>query len=492
MMIHQKSKSGLRGLAPDVVNRRRFLRALGLGGAGLAAASLGIRGVAEAGPTTTPPVRLVFWITPHGTVWPGWNMNAPGLGAGTSSAPLSGIGSWSRILGPLQSRAADLTIVEGLARSACFPYEEQGARLDDGRDLNRHHFGQAMLLTCQAPMQRAGATCIGGARSVDQVIADATVTPGRWGSRVYGDNHQHPYSFVSAGTEAPRVSDPRTAFNDIVGLYTPPSTGMPTRAERIREARASVLDFAAQEYDLVAPRVGAAERAKLETHRDLIRSLEASFMPPPGGFMASCAPTWSDVGHRIDQWNRVTALALACDMTRMVSFVTPNLNADEFTGIPGSDVHQDYAHASVQGTTSYTAEGERGMIEYNRFYAERFASFVDTLAGIPEGSGSLLDNTMVVWMSELGTGNHDLHDLPIVIAGGGGGYLTPGRYVRYAREHTVRAGWGMDTIGPSHSQLYVTLMRGMGMDVDRFGIDSIPLASGGTLSLTGSLSEITG
>ncbi len=504
-MTRRSDESEMTTERPHIFDRRRFLRALGLGGVGLAGggaawsilerAGLLPEGRAAAGGAEPPPTRVVFFITPHGTVWDSFHMNVPGLTAATSRASLVGLpdSTWSTILRPLAPHANDLMVVEGLARTAAIEYEHRYAPLGESYDLNRHHFGQAMLLTCQEPMQRAGSTCIGGAISVDQVIGAANAVPGRWASRVYGANHQHAYTFVSAGVEASRVDNPRQAFNDVLGLYTPPpGGGGPTRDERIRAGRASALALARYEYDLVAPRVGAMERVRLEAHRDLIADLERTFGGGTG-FTGTCDPgSYSAVGHYIDQFARVIALTLACDMTRVITFPTPNLNPEEF-GLPaGTNVHQDYAHNSVasSGGSAYTPEAARGMTEYNLFYARRFAYLLEQLDSIPEADGTVLDHTMVVWMSELGTGTHELRDLPIVIGGGGSGFLGRGRYVRYARDATIEAGWGRETVGPSQTQLYITLMRAMGMSDETFGMTSVPRVGGGTLELRGVLPEL--
>lgn len=476
------------------IDRRRFLQALGLGGAALAGASvLGRTGLAAAQLTGAAPRRVLFWITPHGTVWNAWNMALPGLApSSTSSAPLAGA-TFSRILAPLAPHAAKLSIVEGLARTAAIEYER--AHDDDGGayDLNRHHFGSAHLMTCAEPRQRPGTTCIGGAVSIDQVIGRASAAPGRWASRVYGSIHGSPYSFVAPGEESARVETARRAFDDVVGAHTPAEpSGSETRASRIRRARGSVLDFASGEYARIAARLGREDREKLERHAQLIRDLEASFEVPTAPPVAACVPSWSELGHEMDQFARVSALALACDRTRVVTYVTPDLAPGEI-GLPVStDIHQDYAHTSIRGSSSaFSDEGERGMIEYNLFYARRFAYLLEQLDAIPEGSGSVLDNTAVVWMSELGTGAHDLHDLPIVIAGACGGTLRAGQYVRYAREHTIGAGWGFETrVGPSQNQLYVTLMRAMGMAEDEFGVASVTKSDGSALSLRGPLAEL--
>ncbi len=486
------------------VDRRRFLTAMGLCGTALAmpgAFARPSRSMAQV--AGSAPKRVIFWITPHGTVWNQFHMNVPGLGtsgaASISSLPES---SFSRILSPLAPLKSKISIVEGLARTAAIEYERAHDREDGAYDLNRHHFGQAHLMTCVDPMQRRGATCIGGGISIDQVIGRANTVAGRWASRVYGDQHMHPYSFVAAGEATGRVSSPRTAFDDILGVARPtepsaPSEPVDTRADRLRRARGSVLDFVAQEHARAASRLGVVERAKLERHRDLIRELETSFtIAPeasrPGRGAAMCAPSFAEMGHRMDQFARVMTLALSCDLTRVITYVTPDLAPGEI-GLPNStDIHQDYAHTSIMGSSAvFSPEGERGMIEYNLFYARRFAYFLEQLDSVPEGGGTLLDNSVVVWMSELGTGAHDLHDLPVVIGGSAGGALRTGQYVRYARDSRIRAGWGFfANVGPAQNRFYVTLMRAMGMPNESFGIERVSRADDSTLSLTGPLTEL--
>lgn len=489
------------------LDRRRFLAAMGIGGASLAlpGALSGPRRAAAQVVGGTAPKRVIFWISPHGTVWNQWNMSPPGLApSGTSSASIASLpdASFSRILAPLAPHKAKTTMLEGLARTAALDYE-RAYDSSGGYDLNRHHFGQAHLMTCVDPMQRSGATCIGGGISIDQVIGRATTAPGRWASRVYGDQHMHPYSFVAAGEATARVGSARTAFDDVVGLYRPPAAPSPgapvaeTREDRLRRARGSVLDFVAQEHARMAGSLGAQDRAKLERHRDLIRELEVSFgdapeAPAEGEGVAMCSPTWSELGHRMDQFARVMTLAVSCDLTRVMTYVTPDLAPGEI-GLPGStDIHQDYAHTSIMGSSSvFSTEGERGMVEYNLFYARRFAYFLDQLDSVPEGDGTVLDHSAVVWMSELGTGAHDLHDLPIVVAGSAGGALRTGQYVRYARDSRLDVGWGFQTnVGPSQNQLYVSLMRAMGMSDDSFGVDRVSRADGSSLSLRGPLAEL--
>ena len=86
-----------------------------------------------------------------------------------------------------------------------------------------------------------------------------------------------------------------------------------------------------------------------------------------------------------------------------------------------------------------------------------FAKFLDKLDAVPEGDGSMLDNSLVVWGSELGKGNtHSFDKIPFVVAGGAGGKLTTGRYLQF------------DNV--EHNRLLVSMAQLMGLqDMANFG-----------------------
>jgi hypothetical protein len=482
---------------PATPSRRRFLQALGLGAAAIGSSGISFGSTpARAGGPTPPPTRVVFFITPHGTVWNQWKMPIAGPANvfGERSITSLGAGDWPEILAPLASYQNDLLVVEGLSRTTVQVEEFENTNVSMGNCNNRHHVAQAHLLTCVRAMQRSGSTSIGGGESIDQYLGRMTTGPGRWASRVYGFQHQHPYNFIAPGEGAPRVQDPRTAFNDILGLYVPPATGMPSRDELIRAGRGSVLDLVADEYNLVAPRLGRDDRLKLERHRDLLRDLELTFSGGPSG--VSCDPTFMPTGDVSAQFARINALALSCDLTRVVTYVTQGVDSAGL-GLPAdTSIHQDYAHNSIEGSGGavYTAEAERGMVAYNRHYANQLASFLRELDSTPDGSGeSLLDHTAVVWLTELATGTHEIIDTPIVVAGGASGAFRTGRYVRYPMNNRIAqayTGSGGAAIGPSTSQLYVSLMNAAGVMDDSFGMTEAPAIGGGTISLRGRLAEL--
>ena len=114
------------------------------------------------------------------------------------------------------------------------------------------------------------------------------------------------------------------------------------------------------------------------------------------------------------------------------------------------DRHHDLSHEGDSNTDAVNK-----LVEINRWYAERFAGMMERLARIPEGDGTVLDNTVIVWVNELGKGNsHTRNDMPFVIGGSGGGALRTGRFHRYDRPH---------------NDLWLTMLRVFGIEDESFG-----------------------
>ena len=147
--------------------------------------------------------------------------------------------------------------------------------------------------------------------------------------------------------------------------------------------------------------------------------------------------------------------ALACDLTRVASLqykIGDNDNA--FYRWLGIDFegHHLITHAGDSDEKARTALGA-----IYRWYADRFAYLLDKLAAVPEGNGTMLDHTLVVWGSELGKGNsHSFAPTPFVIAGGAGGAVKAGRF------------FSLDRV--PHNRLLVSVCNAMGLvNVQKFG-----------------------
>ncbi|MEM9194349.1 MAG: DUF1552 domain-containing protein [Myxococcota bacterium] len=468
------------------IARRRLLRLLGLGGAAALLPSLRPRETANASPDCPP--RVLFFTTQHGAPRQHWKMDVPGLPADEDGAvSLDGLdrGQFSHVLEPLYDVRHRLSVLEGMAMVS--------AMLDEPG--NNHGVSWAHLLTntpanYQNPLRPGpgGIHPYPTAVSIDQHIAAEIAPPGsipsvQWGT---GGRYGDPFGYSTAadGAWLPLEREPADAFMRLMqaGLPTGEMPAEPSRAQRIAAERASVLDLAASEYDALIPRLSGEDARKLELHRDQIRDLELRL--GGGGRNVTCDPSFDANGERIDQFLRLAALALSCDVTRVIALDVGELRPDDFGAPSGSNVHQDWAHG-----TSDTAYMH--MANYYRYHAEQFAALVGYLDGVPEGDGTLLDNTMVIWLTELATGGHDLADGLAVVAGGSASGLHPGRYVRFAQNRAAPcSSYGCQRgadIGPGHSHLFVSAMQHMGMSDTSFNQAEGTALDGSRIDLSGPL-----
>ena len=126
----------------------------------------------------------------------------------------------------------------------------------------------------------------------------------------------------------------------------------------------------------------------------------------------------------------ILALAFQGDLTRVSTFVVANEGSNRsypWIGVP--DGHHDLSHHGGD------IEKQEKLRAINHYHVTQFAYFVERLASIADGEGSLLDHSMVLYGSGLGDGNAHNHDnLPILLFGGGGGTIRSGRHIRFQRE----------------------------------------------------------
>ena len=159
-----------------------------------------------------------------------------------------------------------------------------------------------------------------------------------------------------------------------------------------------------------------------------------------------------DFREHLDLMSELMVLAFKLDMTRVTSFMWSNEGSNRsypFLEVP--EGHHQLSHH----------KGDEAMIEkirrIDQFHVERFARFVERLAAEPEGDGTLLDNSMIVFGSAIGDGNrHNHDDLPILLAGGGGGTLSPGRHIAHESNTPL-------------CNLYASLLGRMGVPAEGFG-----------------------
>jgi Protein of unknown function (DUF1552) len=152
------------------------------------------------------------------------------------------------------------------------------------------------------------------------------------------------------------------------------------------------------------------------------------------------------------------AHAFACDLTRVATLQWRS-SAAVFK-VPRPDGSLTAGHHALSHS-DYTPQVEADLDLIAQWYAARLKTFLDTLKAMPEGNGSVLDNTLVVWTSEhSGAGDHDRTNIPFLLAGSLGGKFKTGRFLTYNKA--------------PHADLYVAIANAMGLtDMTTFGMAGV-------------------
>lgn len=438
----------------DGWSRRAFLRGAGGVAIGLPfLASLGVGPLgrqaraAEGGPF---PKRFIVMFSPNGTIKKNWLPT----GEGTSF-------NLSRILEPLAPHKDDLLILDGVSMLTA----KHGP--GDGHQTGMGHMLTAVELLSGDLFQGGGDSgSVGwaGGISVDQAIANVVggatkLKSLELGVQVHGATVWSRMSYLGPNQPIPPENDPKAVFDR---LFADMSISPAEVLKRDRR-RKSILDLVKGEYAALAPRLDAFDRHKLEAHLDAIREVEKRLQTEVTGVSESCVlpiePGWPahmepanyEAVGRLQMDLLVSALQ--CDLTRVASLqFSHSVSQHVFTNLGIFQAHHDLSH---EGDSNQDAQEKLTLI--NRFYAEQMAYLVARLEATPEGDGTLLDNTVVVWVNELGKGNsHSRDEVPYVLAGSCGGYFKTGRYERFLAS-------------TPHNDFLVALQRAMGLGVESFG-----------------------
>lgn len=436
-------------------SRRQFLRgALGTAVSLPLVSTIGSR--ARAVPPTFPK-RLVVFYTPHGVVKKDW------IVTGSETAfTLSGIPA------PLDPLKKDLLVLKNV--------DMQSADYGPG---DTHQEGMGALLGGTALLaDPTGAGGIrmdtsapigwGGGISVDQFIAKGIGAVTKVPSLELGvinDFNQvgGRIIYLDANKPVAPMNDPGLVFDRLFADLGADPAGV----ARIRAERKSVLDAVHKQFARLESKLGKEDVDKLRSHAAAVRDLETR-LSAPGGFVGgnckkperpSLAPMDVNLYPSIGKAQMdLLVMALACDLTRVASLMWSHAGptpSAPWLGI--SETHHQLSHA---GDADEDAQKKLSRLKY--WYAEQFAYFVRALQAIPEGEGTMLDNTVVWWCSEISVGNSHSHkDMPFVLAGSCGGYFKTGRFVQYPMTGDK---------GVSHNDLLVSLCHAMGRtEVKTFG-----------------------
>jgi len=380
----------------------------------------------------TAPNRLAFLYVPNGKDMPNWTPRAEGR--------LTDLPS---ILAPLAPVKDEVLALTGLTADKARAYG------DGGGD---HARAMAAFLTGVHPRKTDG-TDIRAGTSVDQLaaqrIGELTRLPslelgGEAGSMA--GNCDSGYSCVYSSTVAwksstqplPKEINPKLVFERLFG--------QPGGLEGARRnlARKSVLDFIRDDSRTLVASVGANDKQKLDEYFTSIREIEqrmerAASLPavnPPAGVTAPAGIPASYAEH-LRLLCDMIALAFQADVTRVCTFVFANETSNK--SYPELGVNEGHHELSHHG---HDPEKIRKVRAINTFHVTQFAYLLNRLKSIKEGDGTLLDHSMIVY----GCGNsdgdrHNHDDLPILLAGRGGGTIASGRHIRFKDETPVTNLW---------------------------------------------------
>jgi hypothetical protein len=301
--------------------------------------------------------------------------------------------------------------------------------------------------------------------SLDQVIANSIGTTSRFKSLEIRIGAIDP----GQGTAQDHIShngpnnpnrgetDVKAVFDRLFGsgFQAPGATSAKNPRDDVRR---SILDLVQQDASKLRVRLGANDRVRLDQHLEGVRSLEmriATVAPAVASCSQPAAPeTSTDMGVRSETMSKLVAMALACDMTRVVTF--------EFTS-PAT--HIQYPEISVKEDVHEWGHthGVDDLVEKSILYwMSNFATFLSTLKGTPDATGNLLDRACIFGTSCTGYApTHAFDDFPLVIVGRAAGALVyPGIHVRPAQ-------------ADSASRVPLTLLNVMGIPSKEWGVGSL-------------------
>jgi hypothetical protein len=445
------------------LSRRAFLRGAGsvaislplleiMGCSSRTGRSIDVGGTGEARAAATGfPARLVVMFSANGTIGERWR---------PSGGELDFV--LSPILAPLAPHREQLLILDGL--------DLLSARHGPG---DAHQKGMGQLLSgieLQPGTQFVGnggeLAGWGGGITIDQLIAGAIGASTKFKSlelavQPFAATVWSRLSYAGPGQPIPPEDDPAKAFTRLFGELGADPFGL----ERQRFLRHSILDAVGDDYARLATRVGQEDRIKIDAHLAAIRDIEARLdtggqlggacaVPPvPGALDLNANDSYPAIGKLQTD---LLVMALTCDLTRVASLQwSTSVSNRVFTWLasPASEGHHDLSHRGDSDVAAIDF-----LTAINTWYAQRLADLCTAMKAVPEGDGTLLDHTTILWCNELGRGNnHSLDDAPFVLAGGACGALRTGRYLRYDGDRP-------------HNDLLVSLAQTMGLtDVTTFG-----------------------
>lgn len=367
----------------------------------------------------------------------------------------------SPILQPLEPFHEQVNVLSGLADKVAVPLPGEG--------IGDHARASATFLTGVHVKKTEGLDIRAGV-SMDQIAAqtlgketqlaslelgvDSVETLGACDAG-YSCAYTNTIAWRTATTPLPMENDPRAVFERLFGSTD--STDVAARLARIRQDR-SVLDYVSDRIAGLQRTLGPGDQTKLEQYFDAVRDVERRIqraveqsdreiplVEQPVGIPDSFAD------HSRLMFD-LLALAYQTDLTRVGTFMLSR----EVSGRAYPEIGVPDAHHGCSHHQNDPIKLEK-LAKINTFHMQQFSHFVNTLQSTPDGDGTLLDHSTLIYGSGISDGNIHFHmDLPIVVVGSAGGRLKGGRHLRYDNDTPL-------------ANLFVSLLDKLDVPVEQFG-----------------------
>jgi hypothetical protein len=431
--------------------RRTFLQGLGTAMALPALEAMtptSFAGVAK----SKAPVRLAFIFFPNGAIQPSWLPKQEG-------------GDWalSRTLKSLEPHKDQVTMFTGLA-------QHHGRANGDGAGDHARNAGS--FLTGAQPRKTAGADIkvgisadqaaaskIGGATQLPSI--ELAIERGRNSGNCdsgYSCAYSANISWKSESTPMAKEINPKLAFERLFGAADA------AKGQEQRDVyRKSILDLVAEDAALLRRRLGKRDQRKIDEYFNSVRELEQRIersathkAEVPDVDVPEGIPR--ELVDHIRLMYDIMTLAFQTDTTRISTFMLGNAGSNRsYSEIGVSGGHHSLSHHQ------HDKKKVESLTKIDVFLAEQYAYFIDKLKSVREGDGTLLDNSLILYGSAISDSNrHSHHDLPIVVAGNGGGYLNPGMLRAYPQETPL-------------NNLFLSMCHAAGANVKTLGDSTGPL-----------------
>jgi len=394
------------------------------------------------------PVRMAFVSFPNGAIMDAWR--PAGEGESFEFGPT---------MQPLAELRSHVTVLTGLA-------QENGFAKGDG--AGDHARSSASLLTGAHPVKTSGANIRVG-QSVDQTAAERVghltklpsleigIEPGKDAGSCdsgYSCAYSNSISWRDATTPMAKEIKPRLVFDRLFG--TSAGGAGPSRRNRVRQ---SVLDLVSEQAADLKNHLGRGDQKKIDQYFSSVREIEQRISRAGQNRQEIAVPEFEtpegkpdDVQEHIRLMYDLMVLAFQTDATRVITFMAANEGSNRPYRMVGvNSGHHELSHHRND------EEKVEQLKKIDLFLVGEFARFLGRLRETPDGSGNLLDNCMVMYGSGLSDGNRHKHDdLPIILAGRGGGTIKSGRHI------VVREGAPLNN-------LFLSMLDRMGSGVSSLG-----------------------